>query len=83
MVDDLSHSVKMSLTPGPHLDELNLKMGKRALVELDLLLDAKSGRGQQVYLFEWARHAVVQASSCGVYGEEHPFLDPEVEKAFW
>ena len=53
-------------------------MGKRLLVDIDDLLGAK-----KIYLLEWARRAVVQASSCGVYGEEHPFLDPEVEKAFW
>ncbi|KAL8968770.1 MAG: hypothetical protein Q9197_004704 [Variospora fuerteventurae] len=82
LVDDLSHSVKMSLTPGPHLDELNLKMGARAVAEIDVLLD-DAGRGQPIWLNAWARHAVVQASSCGVYGEDHPFLDPEVEKAFW
>lgn len=83
LADDLSHSVKMSLAPGPHLDELNLRMGKRVLVDIDALLNADTDRGQQTYLLEWARHAVIQASSCAVYGEKHPFLDPEVEKAYW
>lgn len=73
----------MSLAPGPHLDELNLRMGKRVLVDIDALLNANTDRGQQTYLLEWARHAVIQASSCAVYGEKHPFLDPEVEKAYW
>jgi hypothetical protein len=53
-------------------------MGKRLLVDIDDLLGAK-----KIHLLEWARRVVVQASSCGVYGEVHPFLDPEVEKAFW
>ncbi|KAL9040691.1 MAG: hypothetical protein Q9214_004384 [Letrouitia sp. 1 TL-2023] len=83
LVDDLSHSVTRSLMPGPSLDDLNLKMGRRALLEVDALLDPNRYQGQQVYLLEWVRHAVVQATSCAVYGEKHPFLEPEVEKAYW
>lgn len=83
VTDDLSHSVKMNLNPGESLDELNLRMGKRALIEVDALSNANSGRGQQIYLLEWARHAVIQATSCAIYGEKHPFLEPEVETAFW
>jgi hypothetical protein len=29
------------------------------------------------------RSMVVQASSCGVFGEQHPFVDPKVEQAYW
>jgi hypothetical protein len=60
-------------------------MGNRALIEIDALLNFSSLEqpGREIRLLEWARHAVVQASSCGVYGTKHPFLDIEVEKAFW
>ncbi|KAK2022916.1 cytochrome P450 [Colletotrichum zoysiae] len=77
--DDLSQSVKMSLAPGRHLDELSLRMGKRVLVDIDSLLESKGNTP----LLSWARHAVVQATSCAVYGEKHPFLDQKVENAYW
>ncbi|KAJ0159882.1 5-beta-cholestane-3-alpha,7-alpha-diol 12-alpha-hydroxylase [Colletotrichum tanaceti] len=77
--DDLSQSVKMSLAPGRHLDDLSLRMGSRVLVEIDALI----GSPGNVPLLSWARHAVVQATSCAVYGEQHPFLDPEIETAYW
>jgi hypothetical protein len=83
LADDLSHYVRLSLAPGPHLDEQNLRMGSRLLVEFDALLNSTTGKSKRVLLLEWCRHAVVQASSSGVYGEQHPFLDPEVEKSFW
>ncbi|KPM36728.1 hypothetical protein AK830_g9850 [Neonectria ditissima] len=78
MVNDFSHAMKNSLAPGPYLDEQNLRMGKRAIMDLDALSQTPS-----VFLLEWARHAVVQASSCGIFGEEHPFRDPAVETGFW
>jgi cytochrome P450 len=56
-------------------------MGKRVLVDIQELLNNSNGDG--VRLLAWARHAVVQATSCAVYGEEHPFLDPEVESSYW
>ena len=56
-------------------------MGQRVLIDIHSLLDAEGGR--QVHLLKWARHAVVQATSCGVYGTAHPFLDPEIENAYW
>ncbi|RYP81459.1 hypothetical protein DL770_005892 [Monosporascus sp. CRB-9-2] len=77
--DDLSQSVKMSLAPGPHLDDLSLRMGRRVLVDIDDLLGSKG----EVPLLAWARHAVVQATSCAVYGEKHPFLDQEIENSYW
>lgn len=81
--DDLSHSVKMSLVPGPHLDDLSLRMGRRVLVDVDALLDTSGRRGEPVRLLGWVRHAVIQATSCAVYGEKHPFVSPAVEKAYW
>jgi hypothetical protein len=85
LVTDFSHVMKLSLAPGPHLDEQNERMGSRALVDIEELLDTsrKDPQGRTVRFLEWSRHAVVQASSCGVYGTSHPFLDTEVEKSFW
>ncbi|KAF7589270.1 hypothetical protein BBP40_004528 [Aspergillus hancockii] len=80
LVSDFSHAMKLSLAPGLHLDEQNERMGNRALIDIDALLNISS---RQIELLEWVRHAVTQASSCGVYGAEHPFLDVEVERAFW
>lgn len=75
--------MKLSLAPGPHLDAQNERMGKRALVDIDALLNSLAHGKGQIKLLEWARHAIVQASSCGVYGTDHPFLDVDVENAFW
>ncbi|PLB49117.1 cytochrome P450 [Aspergillus steynii IBT 23096] len=86
LVTNFSHAMKLSLAPGPHLDAQNERMGKRALVDIDALLGPLTVEQQgmcQIKLLEWVRHAIMQASSCGVYGTEHPFLDVEVEKAFW
>ncbi|ATY64412.1 Cytochrome P450 [Cordyceps militaris] len=67
LTDHLSHAVRTSLAPGPHLDEQNLRMANRVLLEVDNLLRGSApsgGRGMQ--LLDWTRHLVVQASSCGV-----------------
>ncbi|KAI1866724.1 uncharacterized protein JN550_007577 [Neoarthrinium moseri] len=83
MLDSYSHAMKTSLAPGPHLDEQNLRMGKRVMADIDALLNHSQSETQRVKLLEWARHAIVQASSCGVYGEHHPFVRSEVERAYW
>jgi hypothetical protein len=85
LVTDFSHAMKLSLAPGSYLDEQNERMANRALIDVKELLDTSSmgPQGRMVKLLEWSRHAVVQASSCGVYGTSHPFLDPEVEESFW
>jgi hypothetical protein len=77
-----SHTIRSALAPGPNLDEMNQRMGRRALIESEGLLN---GPSKQIGLLGWARHIVTQASSCGcvVYGMQHPYLDPEVDKAFW
>lgn len=85
MITDFSHVMKLSLAPGPHLDEQNERMDNRALADIHALLNTSSleQQGRQIKLLEWARHAVIQASSCGVYGTEHPFIDLEIENSFW
>lgn len=85
LVEDFSHAMKISLAPGPALDEQNERMAKRALSDIDALVSSSNSKtdGSKIMLLGWARHVVTQASSCGVYGKEHPFLDPEVEQAFW
>ncbi|ETS82599.1 hypothetical protein PFICI_04475 [Pestalotiopsis fici W106-1] len=84
-LDDYSHGMKHSLAPGPHLDEQNLRMGNRVMVDIDALLSntGKGRPGKQFFMLGWVRHAVVQASSCGVYGANRPFVRREVEDAYW
>ncbi|KAG8624056.1 hypothetical protein KVT40_009032 [Elsinoe batatas] len=79
-LDDFSHAMKSTLGPGPDLDAQNMRMGKRVLVDIDELTN---GASTVVKLHQWTMHAVVQASSCGVFGEKHPYLDQKVEDAFW
>ncbi|KAI5457677.1 cytochrome P450 [Mariannaea sp. PMI_226] len=84
--DNFSHAMKISLAPGPHLDAQNLRMGRRALIDLASLVQlasSSSGGAANIFLLQWVKHAVVQASSCGVFGQEHPLRDPKVEEAFW
>lgn len=82
---DFGHAMRTSLAPGPHLDAQNERMGKRVLLDIDeLVVGAALGpHGHEINLLEWGRHAITQASSCGVYGTKHPFLDSGVEQAFW
>lgn len=37
----------------------------------------------EVNLFEWAKHAIIQATGAGLYGVEHPFRPCEIEDALW
>jgi hypothetical protein len=85
LVTDISIAMKSSLSPGPHLDQVNARMGNRVLVDVDALLDTcrVSQNTSQIKLLEWTRHVVMQASSSGIYGSKHPFLDIKVENAFW
>ena len=83
MVDDLSLATKKALGPGPNLDLQNSRMGHRAIVDIDSLLAQAEQGLAKINLLEWTKHMVVQASSSGVFGEQHPFLDLEIEKAFW
>lgn len=64
LITDFSHAMKLSLAPGPHLDEQNERMGNRALVDIDDLLNTSrlEQQGRQIKLLEWARHAVVRCS---------------------
>ena len=85
-VTDLSQAMRSSLAPGPQLDEQNARMGKRALVDVDALVDISNQEGKKgcrIKLFRWTRHAVTQAASCGIYGTDHPFLDRGTEESFW
>ncbi|KAI8960547.1 cytochrome P450 [Daldinia sp. FL1419] len=81
LVDDFDHILKKTLAPGPWLDEQNLRTGQVAVAHVDDLVNG--GKGKRMWLQEWARHVIVQASSSGVFGKEHPFLDPVVEGKFW
>ncbi|OAR00692.1 hypothetical protein LLEC1_07074, partial [Akanthomyces lecanii] len=86
LLTDFGQAMRASLAPGPHLDAQNLRMARRALLDVDeLLFEAAAARPgeHKIRLLEWTRHAAMQASSCGVYGDNHPFLDPDTASAFW
>ncbi|KAI1466290.1 cytochrome P450 [Daldinia caldariorum] len=84
LVDDFERIIRLTLEPGPWLDAQNLRMGQSCSALINSLVGGLEGEeGNKVWLLSWVKHLVVQASSCGVYGQEHPFLDPAIVKAFW
>lgn len=80
-VDEYSQVVKTALLPGAHQDVQNLRMADSVISLVNHL--AYHGKGKSTGLVAWTQHLVVEASSCGFFGLEHPFQDPEIEKAFW
>ncbi|KAI5468182.1 cytochrome p450 monooxygenase [Mariannaea sp. PMI_226] len=78
VVEHLRLRTKEVLSPGHHLDAQNLRMADESLLQVDKMLEK-----DQVDLFAWASHAIVQATGAGLYGVGHPFRDPEVENALW
>ncbi|KAM0551217.1 hypothetical protein ACHAPJ_008562 [Fusarium lateritium] len=82
-VDSFSHAHKTGLAMGPSLDEQNLRMSDRVSIDIDALLAKGKDGVSKVFLLEWSKYAVVQASACGIFGVKHPFRDPKVEEAFW
>ncbi|KAI1477955.1 cytochrome P450 [Daldinia eschscholtzii] len=83
LVDDYEHILRATLAPGPWLDEQSLRMGRSCAALVDTLLGGGGEEGKKIWLLGWVRHIVMQASGCGIYGQEHPFRDPVVAKAFW
>lgn len=83
LLDDYSHSIRMTLSPGTALDEMNLRMAHEAAAAIGNLVHGGVSNRKTIKLFEWSRHTVVQATSCGAFGPRHPFLDAKVERAFW
>lgn len=77
-VNEFSKMHRIVLAPGPHLDRQNLRTGEYVLKDFETL-----SNGKTVHLLQWVRSIVMQATSCGVFGAEHPFRNPEVRAAFW
>ncbi|KAK5657866.1 hypothetical protein OQA88_2414 [Cercophora sp. LCS_1] len=78
LLDKFSTGTKEALAPGPHLDAQNLRMGRQLLVHATELVQR-----DEVKLFEWAKHTIVQATAAGLYGVHHPFREQTVEDALW
>ncbi|KAK8010246.1 Cytochrome P450 [Apiospora arundinis] len=78
LLESFSHRTKEALTPGPHLDVQNLRMGQQILLHVTEMVQE-----DHVDLFEWAKHSIVQATAAGLYGAHHPFRDRRVENALW
>ncbi|KAI1800964.1 cytochrome P450 [Daldinia bambusicola] len=84
LADDFEKIIRSTLTPGPWLDAQNLRMAQSCSALINSLVSGIGGeQGRKVWLLGWVRHLVVQASGSGIYGQEHPFLDPAIEEAFW
>ncbi|KAK8867688.1 cytochrome P450 [Apiospora arundinis] len=78
LLESFSHRTKEALTPGPHLDVQNLRMGQQILLHVTEMVQE-----DHVDLFEWAKHSIVQATAAGLYGAHHPFRDCRVQNALW
>jgi len=79
---DFDKAMRLALYPGPHLDFQNL----RTINSLDKSLDAlfsTSKEPKEVGFYDWSRHIITIAASDGVYGSSNPFLDPQLEEAYW
>jgi hypothetical protein len=76
--------MKDSLSPGPHLDYQNLRATNSLKDMLDELLSQSSADSLgRLRLHEWIKHVITVAASNGVYGASNPFMDKQVEQAFW
>lgn len=78
LVEDFSDRTKETLTPGPYLDQQNLRMGDEALVEVAELL-----RLGEMRLFDWSKDIITKATGASLFGSKHPFQAPEVVEAMW
>ncbi|KAK4185853.1 cytochrome P450 [Podospora australis] len=72
---------RSALLPSQGLDELNLRMAEYSVAEINEILGGK-GDGS-IELLRWSKHVILQSVSAGFYGVNHPFRDPEMEKAMW
>ncbi|KAI1333954.1 cytochrome P450 [Xylariaceae sp. FL0016] len=78
--EDFRVRTREALSPGPHLDQQSLRMGKQSVIELDRILEEP---GPEIELLAWVKHVVLQGVSAGFYGMQHPFRDSEMEQAMW
>ncbi|KAH6649106.1 cytochrome P450 [Truncatella angustata] len=68
-----------ALAPGLHLDEQNLRMGTQSINEVTKIVELQD----EIELLDWVKHVILQGTSAGFYGMQHPFRDPEMETAMW
>lgn len=77
---DTVKAVEHALHPDRDGASMNLSM----LTHLkDLLDEAAMGKDKPQDLLALVKHAITQASTRAMYGPLNPFLDKEVEDAFW
>ena len=81
---DLDKATRAALFPGPHLDYQNLRTVNSIKDSLEELFLAISPNDTvQIPLYQWTRHVVTLAATNGVFGTSNPFLDKQIEEAFW
>lgn len=83
MGEEEHSATRVALAPGPGLDDQNLRMGNETLDQFENLAKGTEGDGKTIWLLEWVREVIMQASSTGVFGANHPFRDPKVGASFW
>jgi hypothetical protein len=78
LVEDFSDRTKETLTPGPYLDQQNLRMGDEALIEVAEMLEQG-----EIQLFDFSKDIITKATGASLFGSKHPFQDPEIVDAMW
>lgn len=80
MVINFRNSIHSELAPGPSLDAMNRAMVQDVKRSADTL--ASKGT-QRLNLGIWLRHELTMATTNAVFGPGNPYLNPEIEDAFW
>lgn len=83
-LNDSFRKTRNALAPGKGLDHQNMGTGKsieRFILKLER--DASDFGGKKLPFYTWIKHVLTIAATDGVYGENNPFRNPEVEENFW
>lgn len=79
LADYFSKRTKELLTPGPALDDQNLRMAQQSLDEVSEMVKQEP----TIELFEWSKRTVMLATGASLFGAEHPFKNPRTAEAMW
>lgn len=77
---DILNSYHRAFGSGPGSADLQVA----TLDELMSILDAAEFNFEKPQpLYAWVKNTITRAAIRAVYGPRHPFMDPEIENAFW
>ena len=74
--------MRVALSPGPGLDDMNRVMIRNIAASLDSLKPSQ-GSYMKIELAKWLRQSVTAATTNSVYGPQNPFQNLDVAEAFW